>query len=278
MTTIKINNRSPLAFASAAERAMGRLMRSPDGHAAAADGAAAAAPDAAAGDAAAGDAAGAADGAEQVTSLAGDATTAGKPAEGDAAAAGEADGGEVKDGEGEGAGEKIVVLGAPEKYELTAPEGMTFDAEAFGKVEPILRELDLSAPAAQRLVDAYAGEVVPLLMERAQAQVTAKTEENNASYRKSLADEARADPEIGGANFDRTIDEVAQVWERFGIKKGEGFRQLLDDSGIGNHPDMLRFLSRVGKSVGEGGFVSSDGAAGGGRKSDKEVFYPSMAK
>lgn len=211
---------------------------------------------------------------DQVTSLAGgaggEAAGAGEGDKGKEAAAGEGDAG--KSGEDGGEAAKPETLGAPEKYELKAPDGMDFDAEAFGEVEPILRELDLSPVAAQKLVDVYAGKVIPLLQKRAEEGAVKAADERNANYRKELADQARADPEIGGAKFDETIDKVARVWQQFGIPAGSGFRGLLDDSGLGNHPDMLRFLSRVGAAVSEGGFVRGDGV-GGGRKSDAEVFY-----
>jgi hypothetical protein len=206
-------------------------------------------------------------GGEQVTSIAGSAgAEADAPTDGEAAPEGaEADA--AKDGE-EGE-QKPATLGAPEKYEIAAPEGMTFDAEAFEAVEPVLRELDLSGPAAQTIVNAYAEKVLPLLEQRS----AARQQEANVAFRKQLADEARADPEIGGANFERTVDLVAQFWNAMGIKPGTGFRQLLDDSGIGNHVELLRALSRAGKAMGEGGFVPSDGAGQGGRKSDADVFY-----
>lgn len=292
MKTSKMTPLSTTSLSSAwglvplpSERQAGRFLRAPEGHGDAGGGAgdAGGGGDAGAGDAGAaggeaGKAAGEGEGdqgsGDQVTSLAGDAGEGGKPkAEGEAGDAGAEGEGEGKDGE-----PKFETIGAPEAYDLKAPEGMEFDTEAFAKVEPILRKLDLSGPAAQELVNAYAGEVIPLLQERAATAAQARTEEANVAYRKQLADEARADPEIGGAKFNETIDLVASTWERFGIKKGEGFRQLLDDSGLGNHPDMLRFLARVGKATGEGSFVPSDAAAATKRKSDAEVFYPDQAR
>lgn len=215
---------------------------------------------------------------DQVTTIAGGAGgEAAKPGTDDAGK--ETTGAETDAGkpgaEGDGTeAAKPETLGAPEKYELKAPDGMEFDAEAFGEVEPVLRELDLSPAAAQKLVDAYAGKVIPLLQKRAEEGAVKAADERNAAYRKELADQSRADPEIGGAKFDETVDRVARVWQQFGIPAGSGFRQLLDDSGLGNHPDMLRFLSRVGAAVSEGGFVRGDGT-GGGRKADVDVFYGS---
>lgn len=172
----------------------------------------------------------------------------------------------AKDGEGGDDGASAV-LGAPEAYDLKVPEeaaakGMEFDKEVFDLVEPDLRELNLSNDAAQRLVDAYAGKVVPKLVERGAEQANKAAETRAAEIRREWADEAKKDPEIGGANFDKTVDACAQVWDRFGVKaEGEtaAFRKLLNDSGLGNHPDMLRFLSRVAKATGEDSTIPSDG-------------------
>jgi hypothetical protein len=276
---MRINNLVP----TPAERLAGRFMRAPDhdaGTAGAEGGAAGGGGDAAAAAPAAGDkgneaAAGGPTAAEAAAAAeagkSGDQVTGseagadGKAKEGEAAAAA---GGTIAGDAGEKSGDaaaaaaegKIEVLGAPEgRYEVKAPEGMTFDQEAFDAVEPTLRDLNLSPAAAQALTSAYAEKVVPLLVARGEKQAKEAFDANGVKLRADWESAARADPEIGGQNFDRTVDAVAQVWGKFGIKKGEGIRALLDESGLGNHPDMLRFLSRVGTSMGEKGFVTSDG-------------------
>lgn len=227
-------------------------------------------------------------GADQVTTPADGEADAGKAGDDDTSIAGgagagkEGEGAETdKGGEGEG-GDEPPILGAPETYEVKVPEalaekGMEFDKEVFGLVEPELRAMNLSNDAAQRLTNVYAEKVVPALVARGEKQAESAQLERAATIRKEWEDAAKADPEIGGQNYDKTVDACAQVWDRYGIKRGTGFRQLLDESGLGNHPEMLRFLSRVASTTGEGRFVPSDGSGGGGRKSDAEVFYPDMA-
>lgn len=151
---------------------------------------------------------------------------------------------------GEGGDQAATPAGAPEKYELTAPEGSTFDAEAFEAVEPVLRELGLSNDQAQKLVDGYAEKIVPQLMERANTAVLQRA----ADTRREWADAFAADPEIGGPNKERTIADAARAFDHYGLKKGEGVRQLLDESGLGNHPDLIRFVARVGRDLDEASF------------------------
>lgn len=274
------NSTAPLALmhATPIERRMGRFMRAEDHSSSPAPSPSPAATEApapegdAAAAAAAAEAAAKLAAADQVTSLAGGAGAGKEGAEGEAKPADEAG----KEGE-EASGEKPPILGAPEAYDVKAPEGMTFDKEAFDAVEPILREMDLSNDAAQKLVAAYGEKVIPMLVERGKAQAEQAQTDAGAALRKEWAEASKADPEIGGAKFDKTIDDVATVWQQFGIKPGVGIRQILDDSGLGNHPDMLRFLARVGKSMGEGSFIPPGGAGSGERKTDKDVFYGSAA-
>jgi len=289
-TTLASSVGSVRLIPTPAERARGRYMRAPDGHDAGGAGDAGGASGegggggdaggtatAGSGDAGGGDqggeggsggAAGAEGGADQ--GAGGDAdgkpgTLLGEAAAGDGAS-------DDKGGEGEGAagakegeegevGSAVEVLGAPEKYELTVPEdmaaaGVTFDAEAFAEVEPVLRELNLSNDAAQALVTAYAGKVLPLLEKRAGE----RWDTTGAEMRRAWAEEARADPDIGGAKFDETKALARATFTRFGVKADGPFLKLLEESGLGSHPDMLRFVANVGRLTGE---ATTDSRGGG---------------
>lgn len=281
---------------TALERQRGRYLRSPEGHGdagagdgggasgdagAGAEAAAGASADGGAGNAG-GDQGGAAAGADggDGAGAAGDGAS-GEAAGGDKpgtilgeAAAGDGEGGD-KSGEGEGEagaeegkegeGDKAVeVLGAPEKYELKVPDdlaaaGMQFDAEAFAEVEPILRELNLSNDAAQAIVDGYATKVLPLLEKRAGERWDA----TGADMRKSWETESRNDPDIGGGKFDETKALARQTFVRFGVKSDGPFLKLLEESGLGSHPDMLRFVANVGRLTGE---ATTDTTNGGGQQ------------
>lgn len=221
-----------------AERARGRYMRSPDGHDAA--------------PAPAGDVAPVSD---PVPDAAPAAPTPAAPAEdGDTSPlGGKADDGDAPKADGEG--DVPAPVGAPEKYELTVPaelaeKGMSFDAEAFGAVEPIVRELNLDNAQAQKLVDSYAGKILPLLQQRSEAAMVDQAK----AQRKEWSDAFDADETIGGANREATLSAAARAFDHYGLKKGEGLRQVLDESGLGFHPDIIRFVAGVGRDLAEGSF------------------------
>lgn len=237
---------------TAIERAMGRFMRSPDGHDAAPAG------DAPADPAPDGDALAASDSADDDASPLG-----GKPdadaAPGDEGGEGDDDAADKGGDEADGDTDAPPRPGAPEKYELNVPEalsakGVQFDAEAFGAVEPMFRELGLSNDEAQKFVDTYGEKVLPIFQQRAEAA----TLDRATALRKEWSDAFDADETIGGANRDATLSAAARAFDHYGLKKGEGLRQLLDESGLGFHPEMIRFVARVGHDLAEGSFERGD--------------------
>lgn len=286
---------------SAAERAMGRVMRAPDDHgggeggdagngdagggaadagaggatsgagAAQADGgedgqgqgAPAGGADDGGADGAGGGAGGAggADGEGSILSDAGRGDADGKPG-GEGGDGADGDGPRLTFGEGEAASE---ILGAPEAYDLKVPEalaaeGVTFDAEAFGAIEPVLKDLNLSNAAAQQLVNAYAEKIGPMLAARGQTAA----ETMGAEMRRQWATDAEA--EFNGEDGNPTLTEAKgyarQAFIASGIKADSPFLSMLEESGLGNHPDMIRFVSWVGRNVGEAKADSNPGAGG----------------
>ena len=272
-----------------AERAAGRFLRAPDHDAGTGGGdAGAAGADAGAGDGAAagadagqgGEGSGGGEGAQGAadTILGGAAAEGGEgdgdgqAGEGAAAAAGEGEGEE----EGEQGGDQAAqVMGAPEAYDLKLSDeltaaGVTFDKEAFDAVEPVLRELDLSNDAAQKIVGAYAEKVLPLLEKRAGERADAM----GVNMRKEWETQAKADPEIGGAKFDETKALARQTFVRFGVKSDGPFLKLMEESGLGNHPDMLRFVANVGRLTGEANVDVGGGGKAPERLADRVYGKP----
>jgi hypothetical protein len=242
-----------------AERRVGRFLRAPDGH----DGDGGASGDGG-GDAGAG-AAGAdagSDGVSDPTVLGGAGDAGADAGAGDAGESGK-DGGDGGDaGKNEGA-----AAGPPEKYELTLPDGFeSIDADVLAEATPILKELNLTNEQADKLTP-IAAQLVKKTMDRAEAAITNRAVEN----RKAWNDAFEADPEIGGANKDKTIANAARFFDHYGLKKGEGLRQLLDESGLGNHPDLIRAFARVGADLAEGA-IDNGGAASAPKTPEQSLY------
>tara|TARA_R110000822_G_scaffold82279_4_gene194762 strand:+ start:9466 stop:10161 length:696 start_codon:yes stop_codon:yes gene_type:complete len=162
----------------------------------------------------------------------------------------------------------------PDKYEYESPEGIDLSEDAQ-------KMLDVFGDRAKdmRLTQDQYQAVVDYDMERGKAaveyQATAFDERVDA-----WGEEVKADKEIGGENLQQNLGLAKKVLDGYG---SEGFQSLLDKPspenpnglGLGNHPEMIRFLQRVGKSVGESDFI--DGASH--KLEDKDSLqrmYPTM--
>lgn len=156
----------------------------------------------------------------------------------------------------------------PEAYELTAPEGLTLDADMVTEATPVFKELGLSNEQASKLMP-----VAAKFAERIAEQLNAQIASQVAADRKAWLDTSKADPEIGGKNWDKSLVEGARALDALGFPKGSPFRALLDSSGLGNHAEMIRAWAKVGKAIGEDGtFVRSD-QGNGAQKSHAQVLY-----
>lgn len=81
--------------------------------------------------------------------------------------------------------------------------------------------------------------------------------------------EATEDPHIGGANLPATVARAQLALDRFDESKRIG--QLLEQTGYGNNPDVLRFFNRLADALMEDGLVQ--GQAGGSMPPLEERMY-----
>ena len=123
--------------------------------------------------------------------------------------------------------------GAPEVYEFKAAEGQTFDPEFVKSYSEVARELNLTQEAAQTMID----KVGPVLAQQQAAQI--------AQVRNDWAEASKTDKEFGGAQFDENLAIAKQSIDKFATPE---FKQMLDDTGLGNHPEWIRYCYRVSKA------------------------------
>lgn len=147
---------------------------------------------------------------------------------------------------------------APEKYEF-AVEGMELDAAMLAEAEPIFRDLNLSNEEAGRFMP-----VAAKFAEKVSADTINELVSQGQAKRKSWLDEAKADKELGGGNWEKTLHVAAKGLDTIGYTKGHPFRQLLEETGFGNNVHMIRMARTLGELVSEDGtFARSDVAPTG---------------
>ncbi len=160
--------------------------------------------------------------------------------------------------------------GAPEAYtDFTLPEGMTNDGETTGVFKEMAKDFNLSQEKAQKLVDFYVEGITAVVKDQAQ-RTDSQSKEETAAWRK----ETKEDPDIGGANYEASVVTGMRAVKAYG---GEAFVNMLNSSKIGNHPEMVRFLKKVGDDVSEDQIVHGhhDQVA---KLTAGEIMYPTMTK
>ena len=130
--------------------------------------------------------------------------------------------------------------GAPEAYEFKAPEGREYDADFLTTFTEVAKELDLPQDKAQSVLDK--------LSEKAQERQLAKLEEAKAQW---LAD-SKKDTEFGGDKLEENLGIAKKALDAFG---SDLLKAMLNDSGLGNHPELIRFFFKVGKAISEDTFM-----------------------
>lgn len=88
-------------------------------------------------------------------------------------------------------------------------------------------------------------ELTQALVEREAAQKTAQAEAVEKAKDKWL-DDVKNDKELGGDNLKETSVIVKKVFDRF---QDPELKAYLENTGLGNHPAVVRFIKRIGKSM-----------------------------
>lgn len=148
------------------------------------------------------------------------------------------------------------------KYSLTMPDGIELDTELMDALGPTMAELKLSNGHAQQLVDKYI---------EAQTAREAKRAEEWTQTINGWADQAKADPEIGGNKFDTTLANAKSALTRFGTPD---LNSYLETSGAGNHPEVIRLMAKVGAMIGEDNPAITDNPGKGAEVDPAHAMYP----
>lgn len=164
-----------------------------------------------------------------------------------------------KDGE---QGETQKTEGAPDQYEeFKAPEGQQFDPEVLTNFKEIAKDLNLSQEAAQKMLD----KMGPVVAQRQAQQVEA--------LRNQWADQSTADKEFGGEKLNENLGVARKALDTFGSPE---LKSLLNESGLGNHPEFIRLLYRAGKAISEDNFVGGNKSTGKAQPTSQADYAASL--
>ena len=152
--------------------------------------------------------------------------------------------------------------GAPEVYEdFKVPEGKTLQPDFLDDLKAAAKELNLSQDAAQKLVD-----LALARGDKGQAQA-------DAMKAKAIADweaQVKADQEIGGDKLDVNLGVAKTALKEFGTPE---LKHLLDETGLGSHPEVIKFFVKAGKAISQDNVVTGKAPAPGGRRDLAQALY-----
>jgi len=162
-----------------------------------------------------------------------------------------------------------------EKFNL--PEGVTVDDEKLKSFTDIVGSAKVSQDVAQQLVDLYTSELAGAVDGARQAamndQVKAWVDLN-----KQWSDQAKADPVIGGANFDKNLGAMKTAMNAVLGEDAKDFFAAMDVYGSGtNHPTILKGLFKMLQVHMPSSPVAGNKPAGE-QKTAGATLYPTQAK
>jgi hypothetical protein len=139
------------------------------------------------------------------------------------------------------------------------PEGVELDEAAASEFTAIAKELKLDQAAAQKLADIGA--------KMAQRQADA-----HAQLVETWTEQVKTDKEIGGDKLAENLGVARKAIDTFGSPE---LKALLNSTGLGNHPEVVKLAFKVGKAISEDGFVS--GSPKGNTTNDPaKKLFPNM--
>lgn len=161
---------------------------------------------------------------------------------------------ETTTGDGEASGD--VQPKAPEKYEFSL-DGFEIDSTVIEQFDPVFRELDLTNEQATKLAQGY-------------AQIRQKEAEAWHAEVNGWSDLVKADAEIGG---DKLPDMAAAAVRVIGLYGTPELRNFLNQTGYGNHPELVRVFARIGMALPKEDRVVEGERSGSTPKSIEERLY-----
>ena len=149
----------------------------------------------------------------------------------------------------------------PVAYDFKSSQGKV-DPGVLTKFEGLARELNLTQESASKLIDEIAPEMAKAQDARVEAAKTGWLEA------------AKIDKEFGGEKLEENMAIAKKALDSFGSPE---LTKMLNESGLGNHPEIIRAFYRAGLQITSGKFVPAGGAATKASNPASKL-YPSMNK
>lgn len=148
----------------------------------------------------------------------------------------------------------------PTVVELKLPDGALLNSQQFEDIKTFAKEKNISTEVAQEILNKQNNAV------KSYQDYVASEHEKTVSQ---WAEQAKTDSEYGGQNFTKNVELARRALEKFATPQ---FIKELDSTGYGNHPEIIRIFTRMGKMLAEDKIVNPSAAAVG-TKNLEDIFY-----
>jgi len=149
----------------------------------------------------------------------------------------------------------------PEKYDLKLPENSPLDKSVVDRIAAEAKKHGLSQEHAQSLLERENYAV--------SSHMNAQQEHLKAQAN-AWVEEVKSDTDIGGDNFQANTELAKRVVSRFGT---EAFAKTLNETGLGNHPELVRTFVKIGKAMSEDQLVLPGSQNAPVKKSIEDTLY-----
>lgn len=157
---------------------------------------------------------------------------------------------------------------APGDYQLQLPETSLFDAAALEGIATFARELDLSPEAAQKLVERDS-RMLEQFADHIDATIAAEHKERVANWAK----ETKESKDLGGEKYAETEFLAGKALGMFATPE---LRAALNDTGFGNHPEIVRLFVKIGKAISEDSFTTKGAGEQVAPTDVAKTMFPTM--
>lgn len=151
------------------------------------------------------------------------------------------------------------------EFVLKLEEGSPLSDSDIDRISTLAKEKGLSEEDAKALVSGE--EAAVSTYKDAQMQEV-------EDVRTSWVEESKSDKEFGGEEFDANMAVAKTAIDKYGSAE---FKKSLEDTGFGNHPEVVRTFFRIGQAMANDKLVTAESTVGN-KPSDADVLYPSSVE
>lgn len=153
----------------------------------------------------------------------------------------------------------------PEQYELAVSEDFPMPEENVKSFTAVCREAGMTKEQAEAVLGWHKEQYKGMLTynEQQEKQVLAAWDK-----------EISSDAEYGGKNYRQTVADARRALKTF--DEDGALRQMLVATKYDRNPTIIRAIARIGRAMGEHGFVGQNGEGKADQRPLEDRMYPNM--